>query len=187
MESYFVRLASHSALWFVHRMETHRPTEVSFLLKRLALQQIEHLEAVYHTIACLKKHDQLQLIVHACSGCTPIHPTRLDWFLWGCFGVAFSKYDTSGVWREMWRTSMFSRKIFTRVVLSHNVLILVFSSLFKTLLFLWLLTTKHSWNINTWKVFCITSDGKRFYILLVSKLRVFSVPFEGPAQVFCEN
>ena len=25
MESYFVRLGSHSALWFVHRMETHRP------------------------------------------------------------------------------------------------------------------------------------------------------------------
>ena len=163
-------------------------TEVSLLSQHLALPRVGHLEAVYHVFAYLNKHEKSSLIFDPTDP-IPITPTmaKPDWS---------SFYDDleeelpprmpeplgNPVNIHAFVDANHAGNVVTRR--SHTgILIFVQNSPI-----LWVSRRQNTVETSTFgSEFVALRHAKDVIVALRYKLRMFGVPLEGPAQVYCDN
>ena len=163
-------------------------TEVSLLSQHLALPRVGHLEAVYHVFAYLNKHEKSSLIFDPTDP-IPITPTmaKPDWS---------SFYDDleeelpprmpeplgNPVNIHAFVDANHAGNVVTRR--SHTgILIFVQNSPI-----LWVSRRQNTIETSTFgSEFVALRHAKDVIVALRYKLRMFGVPLEGPAQVYCDN
>ena len=163
-------------------------TEVALLSQHLALPRIGHLEAVYHVFAYLAKHETSRIIFDS-SDQVPYDPTyhRPDW-------SAF--YDNleeelppkmpeplgKAVTMHVFVDANHAGNVVTRR--SHTGILLFIQNS----PILWLSRRQNTVETSTFgSEFVAMRTARDLCIAMRYKLRMFGVPIDGPAQVYCDN
>ena len=163
-------------------------TEVSLLSQHLALPRVGHLEAVYHIFAYLNKHEKSSIIFDPTDP-IPITPTKAkpDW------SSFYEDLDEelpprmpeplgNPVNIHVFVDANHAGNVVTRR--SHTgILVFVQNSPV-----LWVSRRQNTVETSTFgSEFVALRNARDVIIALRYKLRMFGVPLEGPAQVYCDN
>ena len=159
-------------------------TEVALLSQHLALPRVGHLEAVYHIFAYLNKHEKSSIIFDPTDP-LPNTPTmaKPDW-------TPFYSHAEELLPPKMPEPLGLPVNIYTFVDANHAGNVVTRRSHTAILLFVqnsptaWL-----SWRQNAVKTstFVALQTARDMIIAMRSKLRMFGVSLEGPAQILCDN
>ena len=163
-------------------------TEVALLSQHLALPRVGHLEAVYHIFAYLNKHEKSTIIFDPTDP-LPNTPTmaKPDW-------TPFYSDAAELLPPKMPEPLGHPVNIYTFVDANHAGNVVTRRSHTGILLFvqnspiLWLSRRQNTVETSTFgSEFVALRTARDMIIALRYKLRMFGVPLEGPAQVFCDN
>ena len=163
-------------------------TETALLSQQMALPRVGHLEAVYHVFAYLNKHDKSRLIFDPTDP-APITPTthRPDW-------SSFYADAEEELPPKMPEPLGLPVNIYTFVDANHAGNLVTRRSHTGVLLFvqnspiLWLSRRQNTVETSTFgSEFVALRTARDMIMAMRYKLRMFGVPLEGPAQVFCDN
>ena len=163
-------------------------TEVALLSQHLALPRVGHFEAVYHIFAYLNKHEKSSLIFDRTDS-LPQMPTKAkpDWS---------SFYDklTEELPPRMPEPLGNPVNIYTFVDANHVGNVVTRRSDTGILLYLqnspivWLSRRQNTVEMSTFgSEFVALRTARDLIISMRYKLRMFGIPLEVPAQVFCDN
>jgi hypothetical protein len=163
-------------------------TEVALLSQHLALPRVGHLEAVYHIFAYLQKHEKSTLIFDPTDP-LPNTPTmaKPDW-------MPFSSDAEELLPPNMPEPLGQPVNIYVFVDANHAGNVVTRRSHTGILLFvqnspiMWLSRRQNTVETSTFgSKFVALRTARDLIISMRYKLRMFGVPLEGPAQVFCDN
>ena len=163
-------------------------TEVALLSQHLALPRVGHLDAVYHIFAYLNKHDKSRIVFDPTDP-LPHTPTaaKPDWSL-------FYEVTEEELPPHMPEPLGYSVNIYTFVDANHAGNLVTRRSHTGILLFvqnspiLWLSRRQNTVETSTFgSEFVALRTARDLIISMRYKLRMFGIPIEGPAQVFCDN
>ena len=163
-------------------------TEVSLLSQHLALPRVGHLEAVYHVFAYLNKHEKSSIIFDPTDP-IPITPTiaKPDW-------SAFYENLEEELPPRMPEALGYPVNIHVFVDANHAGNVVTRRSHTGILVFvqnspiLWVSRRQNTVETSTFgSEFVALRHARDVIIALRYKLRMFGVPLEGPAQVYCDN
>jgi hypothetical protein len=163
-------------------------TEVSLLSQHLALPRVGHLEAVYHVFAYLNKHEKSSIIFDPTDP-VPITPTaaKPDW-------SSFYENLEEELPPRMPEPLGNSVNIHVFVDANHAGNVVTRRSHTGILVFvqnspvLWVSRRQNTVETSTFgSEFVALRTARDVIIALRYKLRMFGVPLEGPAQVYCDN
>ncbi len=162
-------------------------TEVALLSQHLALPRRGHLEAVYHVFAYLNKHDKSRIIFDPTDPVpvTPSHP-RPDW------SSLYQELEEelppkmpeplgNSVTLHVFVYANHAGNVVTRR--SHTgILLFVQNSPIQ-----WLSKQQNTVETSTFgSEFVALRSARDMIISMRYKLRMFGVPIDGPAQVYCD-
>ena len=162
--------------------------EVALLSQHLALPRVGHLEAVYHIFAYLHKHDKSRIIFDPTDP-LPHTPTaaKPDW-------TSFYEVTEEELPPHMPEPLGYPVNIYTFVDANHAGNLVTRRSHTGILLFvqnspiLWLSRRQNTVETSTFgSEFVALRTARDLIISMRYKLRMFGIPIEGPAQVFCDN
>jgi hypothetical protein len=163
-------------------------TETALLSQHLALPRVGHLEAVYHVFAYLSKHEKLSIIFDPTDP-LPLTPTKAK-ADWSSFYSELSEELPPKMPEPRGRPV----NIYTFVDANHAGNVVTRRSHTGILVFiqnspiLWLSRRQNTVETSTFgSEFVALRTARDLIISLRYKLRMFGVPLEGPAQVFCDN
>ena len=163
-------------------------TEVALLSQHLALPRMGHLEATYHIFAYLNKHEKSRIIFDPTDP-VPITPThqRPDW------SSFYSQLEEelppkmpeplgNPVTIHVFVDANHAGNVVTRR--SHTgILLFVQNSPIQ-----WLSKRQNTVETSTFgSEFVALRSARDLIISMRYKLRMFGVPIDGPAQVYCDN
>ena len=163
-------------------------TETALLSQHLALPRVGHLEAVYHIFAYLGKHERSSIIFDPTDP-LPHTPTqaKVDW-------LPFYGDITEELPPKMPEPLGRPVNIYTFVDANHAGNVVTQRSHTGILIYLqnspilWLSRRQNTVETSTFgSEFVALRTARDLIISLRHKLRMFGVPLEGPAQVFCDN
>ena len=163
-------------------------TEVSLLSQHLALPRVGHLEAVYHVFAYLNKHEKSSIIFDPTDP-IPITPTiaKPDW-------SAFYENLEEELPPRMPEALGYPVNIHVFVDANHAGNVVTRRSHTGILVFvqnspiLWVSRRQNTVETSTFgSEFVALRHARDVIIALRYKIRMFGVPLEGPAQVYCDN
>ena len=163
-------------------------TETALLSNQLALPRIGHLEVVYHMFAYLNKHDKSRIIFDPTDP-IPVTPTskRPDW-------SSFYEVLEEELPPKMPEPLGKPVHIYTFVDANHAGNVVTRRSHTGILLFVqnspiqWLSRRQNTVETSTFgSEFVALRTARDMIIAMRYKLRMFGVPLDGPAQVFCDN
>jgi hypothetical protein len=163
-------------------------TETALLSQHLALPRIGHLEAVYHIFAYLSRHDKSSIIFDPTDP-LPNTPTRAkaDW-------SSFYSELEEELPPKMPEPLGHPVNIYTFVDANHAGNVVTRRSHTGILIFvqnspiLWLSRRQNTVETSTFgSEFVALRTARDLIISMRYKLRMFGIPLEGPAQVFCDN
>ena len=174
--------------WAVELGRIDMYTEVSLLSQHLALPRVGHLEAVYHIFAYLNKHEKSSIIFDPTDP-IPITPTiaKPDWS---------SFYDDleeelpprmpeplgNPVNIHVFVDANHAGNVVTRR--SHTGIL----AFVQNAPIIWVSRRQNTVETSTFgSEFVALRNARDVIIALRYKLRMFGVPLEGPAQVYCDN
>ncbi|KAI2499224.1 Reverse transcriptase (RNA-dependent DNA polymerase) [Fragilaria crotonensis] len=163
-------------------------TEVALLLQHLALPRVGHLEAVYHIFAYLSKHEKSSIIFDPTDPLPhTITNAKPDW-------TPFYSDAEELLPPKMPEPLGHPVNIYTFVDANHAGNVVTRRSHTGILLFvqnspiLWLSRRQNTVETSTFgSEFVASRTARDMIIAMRYKLRMFGVPLEGPAQVFCDN
>jgi hypothetical protein len=163
-------------------------TEVALLSQHLALPRMGHLEAVYHVFAYLHKHDKSRIIFDPTDP-VPVTPTnqRPDWSsfyqqLEEELPPKMPEPLGNPVVLHVFVDANHAGNVVTRR--SHTgILLFVQNSPIQ-----WLSKRQNTVETSTFgSEFVALRTARDMIISMRYKLRMFGVPLDGPAQVYCDN
>ena len=163
-------------------------TEVSLLSQQLALPRVGHLEVVYHIFAYLSKHDKSRIVFDPTDP-KPITPTaaKPDW-------SSFYSDLEEELPPKMPEPLGYPVNIYTFVDANHAGNLVTRRSHTGILLFVqnspivWLSRRQNTVETSTFGSEFVALRTARDLIMSVRyKLRMFGIPLDGPAFVFCDN
>lgn len=163
-------------------------TEVAMLSQQLAVPRVGHLEVVYHVFAYLNKHDKSRIIFDPTDP-TPVTPrmSKPDW-------SSFYPDAMEELPPKMPEPLGNPVHIYTFVDANHAGNLVTRRSHSGILLFvqnspiLWLSRRQNTVETSTFgSEFVALRTARDMIVAMRYKLRMFGVPLEGPAQVFCDN
>lgn len=163
-------------------------TEVALLSQHLALPRVGHLEAVYHIFSYLNKHPTSSMIFDSSSP-IPRLPTesKPDW-------TPFYEGAEELIPPNMPEPLGNPVNIFAFVDANHAGNVITRRSHTGILIFvqnspiMWLSRRQNTVETSTFgSEFVAMRVMRDMVIALRYKLRMFGVPLEGPAQVYCDN
>ena len=163
-------------------------TEVSLLSQHLALPRVGHLETVYHVFAYLNKHEKSSIIFDPTDP-VPITPTRAkpDW-------SSFYEDLEEELPPRMPEPLGNSVNVHVFVDANHAGNVVTRRSHTGILAFvqnspiLWVSRRQNTVETSTFgSEFVALRTARDVIIALRYKLRMFGVPLDGPAQVYCDN
>ena len=163
-------------------------TEVALLSQHLALPRVGHLEAVYHVFAYLNKHEKSSIIFDPTDP-LPNTPTsaKPDW-------TPFYSDAEELLPPKMPEPLGNPVNVYVFVDANHAGNVVTRRSHTGILLFvqnspiLWLSRRQNTVETSTFgSEFVALRTARDMIIAMRYKLRMFGVPLEGPAQVFCDN
>jgi len=163
-------------------------TEVALLSQHLALPRVGHLEAVYHIFAYLNKHSTSSIIFDASSPISPLPSTsKSDW-------TPFYADAEELIPPNMPEPLGNPVNIFAFVDANHAGNVVTRRSHTGIIIFvqnspiLWLSRRQNTVETSTFgSEFVAMRVLRDMIIALRYKLRMFGIPLDGPAQVFCDN
>ena len=163
-------------------------TEVALLSQQLALPRVGHLEVVYHVFAYLNKHDKSRIIFD------PTDPMPVT--------ATMAKPDWSSFYNDLEEELPPKMpeplgnpvNIYVFVDANHAGNLVTRRSHTGILLFVqnspivWLSNRQNTVETSTFgSEFVALRAARDLTVAMRYKLRMFGVPIEGPAQVFCDN
>ncbi|KAI2490038.1 Reverse transcriptase (RNA-dependent DNA polymerase) [Fragilaria crotonensis] len=163
-------------------------TEVALLSQHLALPRVGHLEAAYHVFAYLNKHEKSRIIFDPTDPVpvTPTHP-RPDWSsfypqLEEELPPRMPEPLGNPVTLHVFVDANHAGNVVTRR--SHTgILLFVQNSPIQ-----WLSKRQNTVETSTFgSEFVALRAARDMIISMRYKLRMFGVPIDGPAQVYCDN
>jgi hypothetical protein len=163
-------------------------TEVALLSQHLALPRVGHLETTYHVFAYLMKHEKSRIIFDS-SDQEPVDPTyhRPDW-------SAFYEVLEEELPPKMPEPLGKPVSIHVFVDANHAGNVVTRRSHTGILLFVqnspiqWLSRRQNTVETSTFGSEFVALRTARDMIMAIRyKLRMFGVPIDGPAQVYCDN
>ena len=163
-------------------------TEVALLSQHLALPRVGHLDAVYHIFAYLSKHETSRIIFDSTDQ-VPIDPTyhRPDW-------SAFYENLEEELPAKMPEPLGRPVSLHVFVDANHAGNLVTRRSHTGILLFIqnspivWLSRRQNTVETSTFgSEFVAMRTARDMIIAMRYKLRMFGVPLDGPAQVYCDN
>ena len=163
-------------------------TEVALLSQQMALPRVGHLETVYHVFAYLNKHDKSRIIFDPTDP-APVTPTRHrpDW-------SSFYEDLEEELPPRMPEPLGNPVQIYTFVDANHAGNLVTRRSHTGVLLFvqnspiLWLSRRQNTVETSTFgSEFVALRTARDMIMAMRYKLRMFGIPLDGPAQVFCDN
>ena len=163
-------------------------TEVALLSQQLALPRVGHLEVVYHVFAYLNKHDKSRIIFDPTDP-MPVTPTTSnpDW-------SSFYPNLEEELPPRMPEPLGNPVNLYTFVDANHAGNVVTRRSHTGILLFVqnspivWLSRRQNTVETSTFgSEFVALRTARDLIIAMRYKLRMFGVPIDGPAQVFCDN
>jgi hypothetical protein len=163
-------------------------TEVALLSQQLALPRVGHLEVVYHIFAYLNKHDKSRIIFDPTDP-MPVTPTtcKPDW-------SSFYQDLEEELPPKMPEPLGYPVNLYTFVDANHAGNLVTRRSHTGILLFvqnspiIWLSRRQNTVETSTFgSEFVALRTARDLIIAMRYKLRMFGVPLDGPAQVFCDN
>ena len=163
-------------------------TEVSLLSQHLALPRVGHLEAVYHIFAYLNKHEKSTIIFDPTDP-VPITPTQAkpDW-------SSFYEDLAEELPPRMPEPLGNSVNVHVFVDANHAGNVVTRRSHTGILAFvqnspiIWVSRRQNTVETSTFgSEFVALRTARDVIIALRYKLRMFGVPLDGPAQVYCDN
>ena len=163
-------------------------TEVALLSQQMALPRVGHLEVVYHVFAYLKSHDKSRIIFDPADP-MPIKPTHAkpDWS---------SFYDNLEEELPPKMPEPLGHPVHIYVFVDANHAGNLVTRRSHTGILLYVQNSPIVWLSQRQNTVETSTFGSEFVALRVArdltvamryKLRMFGVPLEGPAQVFCDN
>lgn len=174
--------------WAVELGRIDMYTEVALLSQHLALPRVGHLEAVYHIFSYLNKHPTSSMIFDSSSP-IPRLPTesKPDW-------TPFYEGAEELIPPNMPEPLGNPVNIFAFVDANHAGNVITRRSHTGILIFvqnspiMWLSRRQNTVETSTFgSEFVAMRVMRDMVIALRYKLRMFGVPLEGPAQVYCDN
>jgi hypothetical protein len=174
--------------WAVELGRIDMYTEVSLLSQHLALPRVGHLEAVYHIFAYLNKHEKSSIIFDPTDP-IPITPktAKPDW-------SSFYENIEEELPPRMPEPLGNPVNIHVFVDANHAGNVVTRRSHTGILVFvqnspiLWVSRRQNTVETSTFgSEFVALRNARDVTIALRYKLRMFGVPLEGPAQVYCDN
>jgi hypothetical protein len=163
-------------------------TEVALLSQQLALPRVGHLEIVYHVFAYLNRYDKSRIIFDPTDP-MPVTPTtaKPDW-------SSFYPDAEEELPPKMPEPLGNPVNIYVFVDANHAGNLVTRRSHTGILLFvqnspiLWLSQRQNTVESSTFgSEFVALRAARDLIVAMRYKLRMFGVPIEGPAQVFCDN
>lgn len=164
-------------------------TEVALLSQHLALPRVGHLEAVYHVFAYLNKHEKSRIIFDPTDPVpvTPTHP-RPDWSsfypqLEEELPPRMPEPLGNPVTLHGFVDANHAGNVVTRRSHTGGILLFVQNSPIQ-----WLSKRQNTVETSTFgSEFVALRAARDMIISMRYKLRMFGVPMDGPAQVYCDN
>jgi hypothetical protein len=163
-------------------------TEVALLSQHLALPRVGHLEAAYHIFAYLMKHEASRIIIDS-TGQEPADPKyhKPDW-------SAFYENLEEELPPKMPEPLGNPVTMHVFVDANHAGNVVTRRSHTGILMFiqnspiLWLSRRQNTVETSTFgSEFVAMRTARDLIIAMRYKLRMFGVPIDGPAQVYCDN